>query len=236
MSRIFIYRRKPSVSAVALAAKLREDGYWAKKVSRIPNLRVDDKLICYGSYAGRCGVNDGALFDKMDELDLMMADEVPIVDFRDSLDEIPSDDHDWLRRSRNHSQAQDLLYGTHGQLDYWVRKENFVREFRIHIWNGVSIRAGMKFPDGPDSHPWIRSAHSGWTIKYNEECQYHMRQRYRDAAKDAVEALGLTFGAVDIGITEDGRHLVLEVNRAPGLSGRTLEIYAKKVEEMVDGN
>ncbi|MNY63636.1 hypothetical protein D3C86_2006230 [compost metagenome] len=44
----------------------------------------------------------------------------------------------------------------------------------------------------------------------------------------AVNAIGLTFGAVDV-IWNEYRHqaYVLEVNTAPGLTGTTLEKYAE---------
>ena len=45
-------------------------------------------------------------------------------------------------------------------------------------------------------------------------------------AIDAIRALGLHFGAVDVLCTDKGDARVLEVNTAPGLEGRTLEFYA----------
>ncbi|MNY81884.1 hypothetical protein D3C86_2236870 [compost metagenome] len=49
----------------------------------------------------------------------------------------------------------------------------------------------------------------------------------------AVNALGLDFGAADV-IWNDHRKqaFVLEVNTAPGLTGTTLEKYAKALKEI----
>lgn len=47
-----------------------------------------------------------------------------------------------------------------------------------------------------------------------------------EVSKDAICALGLDFGAVDLAICAERGPLVLEVNTAPGLEGSTLENYA----------
>jgi glutathione synthase/RimK-type ligase-like ATP-grasp enzyme len=52
---------------------------------------------------------------------------------------------------------------------------------------------------------------------------------HRNLAKKAVESLGLTFGAVDIGRKADNSLIVLEVNRAPGLEGNTINAYANAI-------
>ena len=52
---------------------------------------------------------------------------------------------------------------------------------------------------------------------------------------DAVSALGLDFGAVDIIEDADGKLYVLEVNTAPGLEGQTLTLMAEALKELIDG-
>lgn len=80
---------------------------------------------------------------------------------------------------------------------------------------------------------WIRSWDSGWRMVWQEGA---VKQRHRDIAHQAVSALGLDFGAVDIGELADGTLLVLEVNRAPGIEGSTLEAYANAIEAWASGN
>jgi glutathione synthase/RimK-type ligase-like ATP-grasp enzyme len=51
-------------------------------------------------------------------------------------------------------------------------------------------------------------------------------------AVEAVDAMNLDFGAVDIIMDTDNNVFVLEVNSAPGLGNtETLEVYAKAIED-----
>jgi glutathione synthase/RimK-type ligase-like ATP-grasp enzyme len=50
-----------------------------------------------------------------------------------------------------------------------------------------------------------------------------------------VKALGLTFGAVDLGLTPTGKFKILEVNRAPGIEGSTIEAYVKAINKWIEG-
>ena len=53
----------------------------------------------------------------------------------------------------------------------------------------------------------------------------------RTEACNAVAALALDFGAVDIILGSDGKYYVLEVNTACGLEGTTLEKYVQQIEK-----
>jgi hypothetical protein len=134
--------------------------------------------------------------------------------------------HEWLPRKNSHVGGNDLLIPP-AQPDFYVKKLNLVQEFRIHSFMGKSIRAGTKVvrEDQP-AHPWIRSWDGGWKIHYDGVTS---KQVHRNLAHAAVEALGLSFGAVDIGVTDTGTLVVLEVNRAPGIEGGTVEAYAKAI-------
>lgn len=140
---------------------------------------------------------------------------------------------EWLARRNNHVGGNDLL--NPGQADYYAKKEDFVEEFRIHSFKGRSIRAGKKvqrtegFNGTP--HPWIRSWDAGWRIVYNDITG---TRGLRDLAHAAVAALGLDFGALDIGQKRDGSLIVLEVNRAPGLGEGTAERYADAIQRYLD--
>jgi hypothetical protein len=139
---------------------------------------------------------------------------------------------EWLGRSRHHIGGRDLLNPPE-RPDYYVRKETITKEYRVHSFRGTSIRAGIKRADRPDSHGWIRSLDAGWKISYDGTS---VKQRHRDLAHQAVKALGLDFGAVDIGEKADGSLFVLEVNRAPGLDGGTILAYADAIKRWVDSN
>lgn len=92
------------------------------------------------------------------------------------------------------------------------------REFRVHIVNGESIKISEKIGGG--------NYHQGAVFEYPHD--FNHKKTLRKLARDAVEALGLDFGAVDILWKDEG--YVLEVNSAPRLTDEatnTLERYAE---------
>lgn len=141
----------------------------------------------------------------------------------------------WLARRNSHVGGNDLLADYGFQPDYWVKKESIVREYRVHSFLGRSIRSGVKIPRAgiERPHEWIRSWDAGWMISYDGQT---CRQRHRDLAHQAVSALGLQFGAVDIGERGDGSLVVFEVNRAPGLMGGTVMAYAEAIRRWAEGD
>jgi hypothetical protein len=139
----------------------------------------------------------------------------------------------WVARRNAHVGGDDLREGIQAG-DFYSRKEPITNEYRVHIWKGKSIRAGKKVKrDGFETtaHPWIRSYESGWRVNYSE---FKSSKAMRELAAKAVETLGLTFGAVDLGELADGSLLVLEVNRAPGIEGGTTGIYAERIKTWVE--
>lgn len=142
---------------------------------------------------------------------------------------------DWVGRSDNHVGGADLL-NPPAQPDYYVRKVQLTAEYRVHSFLGRSIRAGAKqLRDGytpMTASPWVRTWDGGWRIVYDG---VSASQAVRDLAHQAVAALGLQFGAVDIGQTADGSLIVLEVNRAPGLEGGTITRYVDAIQKWASG-
>lgn len=134
----------------------------------------------------------------------------------------------YIGRSANHQGGHDLVTNT-GR-DYYTRKMEFSREVRIHIFKDKSIHAGLKIAQ-PNAHPWIRSYDSGWRISYAHARD--IADSRRELAKQAIKALDLDFGAVDIGVIKGDNALVLEVNTAPGIEGETLEAYVDKFSQEV---
>lgn len=97
------------------------------------------------------------------------------------------------------------------------------KEMRVHIFNGKSIRMTEKKFEAFDGHH-----HEYTTVKPTgdkKECRL-----IRRAAKKAIKAVGLDFGAVDI-LVKDGKPYVLEVNAAPGLGGTMPAVYAKAFKD-----
>ncbi len=94
------------------------------------------------------------------------------------------------------------------------------REYRVHIFKGKSIRISEK-------------AHTEFHI-YTTIKPQHNVGHVRKAAKLAVEALGLDFGAVDI-LANDTECWVTEVNAAPGLGGSMPKLYAETFKRYLGG-
>lgn len=144
---------------------------------------------------------------------------------------------EWVGRSNNHVGGDDILRGNPlvSAGDYYSKKETLVEEYRLHVFKGKSIRAGVKVKrEGfeRNAHAWIRSYDGGWKIKYDD---FKSKRAMREIAVKAVQTLGLDFGAVDLGKRSDGSYVVLEVNRAPGLEGGTTEAYARAIEKWSRG-
>jgi glutathione synthase/RimK-type ligase-like ATP-grasp enzyme len=91
------------------------------------------------------------------------------------------------------------------------------REYRVHIFKGKSIRISEKLwgQRGETSHG-----------DYITGKPRHNVGHVREAAKLAVKALQLDFGAVDI-LADDDRCWVLEVNSSPGLGGSMPTVWAE---------
>jgi len=227
---VHIWCPRPSDSAIKLRDAIRAHGIKCYKTKAdqgygastrfISRIKLTDLVVNWGpSGLATNSLNYTENSNKMQQLIMLASAGIPCPEVFDT----PAPDR--LGRSFRHQCASDLIRGN-GQ-DYYTQKLPFVRECRIHVFRGKSIHAGMKVPRDGSAHPWIRSSASGWKPDYGQASR--IKQDRRDLAKKAVAALGLDFGAVDIGILKDGRAAVIEVNTAPGLDGSTVEAYAKQI-------
>lgn len=104
------------------------------------------------------------------------------------------------------------------------------REYRVHVFNGKVIdiqqkkrRQGDVFQDG-----LVKNLANGWVF-----CRDNITippQEINEVAINAINALGLDFGAVDI-LSKDDKVYVLEINTAMGLQGETLSNYVNAIKE-----
>lgn len=109
------------------------------------------------------------------------------------------------------------------------------REWRVHVFKGVITYVQVKrrangYQDNPLYQEEVRNHQTGWI--YATENINPSSSVLRNAV-NAVAALGLDFGAVDI-ISRREESWVLEVNTAPGLTGTTLETFTRNVVEFVE--
>lgn len=143
-----------------------------------------------------------------------------------------------LARKLHHQEANDLTRLPPGQSaegDYYVEYAPTATEFRIHVFQGRSLRVGQKVQrEGVCVHPWIRTWDCGWGTQYDKRAQEQVTEAVRQAARDAVAALRYDFGAVDVGVRADGSPVVFEVNSAPGLETyTTARCYARRIAKLV---
>jgi hypothetical protein len=241
---IWIYALRSSVGARVLTEGLVAAGQLARRWRSKGKFRpgAGDIVIGWGETppSDRClgalVINAKQVHSKVRELDLLAAAKIPCPKLSITRQE------GWLPRSPHHTGGLDLLKGlTKGEVAYYTQKLPLIKEFRVHIFRKpggelVSIRAGSKVPreDVPveKRSSWIRSWDGGWKMSYgvgNREVTSEMR----DLARRAVEKLGLDFGAVDVGVLESGGLVVLEVNKAPGLEGGTVEAYVRAITQLL---
>lgn len=102
-------------------------------------------------------------------------------------------------------------------------------EVRVHATRDKILAVAEKRKRlGQPGDYWVRSHSRGWIFA---EARAEFGKE-RVLATEAIKALGLDFGAVDIGIAPDGNSVVFEVNTAPGLEGRTLNAYVDFLREL----
>jgi hypothetical protein len=255
---IYVYSANPSHGAKDLcevlgAIRLRQfDGLDFRKKNKKIVFTPDDVLICWGSqvaeFDGPRILNAGSKISKKKELEILYNAGIQVPYPKNWDGPVPPG---WIGRKKYHVGGSDLLNPDAGY-DFLVQKLDIIREFRAHIFNGKTIKAGIKQPrDGffisssveewqngtrrglQVAHPWVRSYDAGWRINYDG---FKSDLPLRQAARAAVKTLGLTFGAVDLAEVVGGFNskYVLEVNRAPGGDPPTIEAYAKHIKKWIE--
>ena len=102
-------------------------------------------------------------------------------------------------------------------------------EYRVHIFKGkvLDVQKKKRKLGFNGSSSGIRNHSSGWIYARSDVAIPDM---LCPIAIQAVNLLGLDFGAVDIGHkVNDNKFFVFEVNTAPGLEGSTLDKYTKAI-------
>lgn len=231
---IYIYREAGSNGARDLSEEL-TNGARLRRTTGRRRLTQNDQIICWGQQfpnaPGRT-LNNVPASSKLRDANQLRAAGIRTIQTRTARPVAPAGEV-WIPRSNSHQGGNDLRRPPTSP-DFWVLREAIVREFRVHSFLGRAIRSVVKVPRENFRNPsdWIRSWDSGWRMIWQDGA---VRQRHRDIAHQAVSALGLDFGAVDIGELADGTLIVLEVNRAPGIEGSTLEAYANAIEGWASG-
>jgi len=109
------------------------------------------------------------------------------------------------------------------------------QEYRIHVLQNTVIDTAqkMKKKDFPDEkrNSLLRNYRFGWVFAHNG---VNPPEDVLTQSKLAVQALGLNFGAVDVGFREkENQAYVFEINTAPGIEGQTIQHYATAIKGLV---
>lgn len=111
---------------------------------------------------------------------------------------------------------------------YLKKKE----EYRIHVFQGEAFfvqRKARKLDVPKEDVNWkVRNLAGGFIFA---NVGVEVPDVARNEACNAVAALALDFGAVDIILGTDGKYYVLEINTACGLEGTTLDKYVEKFQQ-----
>lgn len=136
----------------------------------------------------------------------------------------------WLPRTRLHQQGRDFTSPIIP--DFWVKKLPLEDEWRLHFFrtkkgNLRLLRSGIKLPKTLKAHPWVKAHRLGWKIAYTGGAPFLLVEQ----AREAMQALDLDFGAVDIALTPRLEAVILEVNTCPGLDTGTLGLYVSAIKD-----
>lgn len=107
---------------------------------------------------------------------------------------------------------------------YFEESQVSDREFRVHVMDGEAFYIDEKRPrENMDERPMIKNLKNGF--KFRRPLKEYPNEVITESIK-AVQALGLVFGAADVGLNDDGVW-IYEVNTAPSLRTKTRKLYQK---------
>lgn len=112
-------------------------------------------------------------------------------------------------------------------------------EYRVHVFRDsvfdIQEKKRERDFDRNELQSLVRSHANGWIFCRDDLIFTGGRDALERIARDAISALGLDFGAVDIIYNSlDNKYYVLEVNTAVGLEGTTLDNYARKINNYIE--
>lgn len=163
---------------------------------------------------------------------------VPTVSVYRTLPEDP-DLYPLLGRGVNHRAGLDIVWvdsptSDVEQRSYYTKFVRMDKELRVHVFGGEVLRVFRKVPRTCDADTRVKTSLRGWGYHVVNHTKHY--KKAQAIAIQAVSALGLTFGAVDIGWNEgEVKYYVFEVNTGPALNSITLHHYCSKFIEHLLG-
>lgn len=246
---IYVYCPRKSDGARDLVEAIKLEGVLSRRLRWEDigkpgyGLAKEDVVVCWGNpwhwtTAGARVLNRTKPEDKLAEITLLHKNGISAPRFGVKKSELAKLGVEVvLPRKIEHADGDDLRKAP-SEPDFYVEWLDTKDEYRIHVLDGKVIRLGMKIPREPEDgfkgkpHPWIRAYNSGWQIVYGGDWRDHIPGTIRQVAKDAVKALELDFGAVDLAVTKKGKAIVFEVNTSPCLKGQTVHVYAEQLAKI----
>lgn len=231
----------------------------AKEVSKYLNIlrlqkngkfkgRATDIVVNWGN--GRGNVGDAMQVNHLDNvakasnklicLETLSANGVMCPTYYTRLDGLPGDTKLVARTNLFGHSGDGIVIGTKEELlndgvsaPLYTEYVDKVAEYRVIVCNNtvVDIKSKRK-RDGATHDPYVWNHSNGYNYTRNIGT-YHCKLPI--VGVEAVRALGLDFGAVDIIQDEEGALYVLEVNTAFGVEGSTTELFCKELKEVIDG-
>lgn len=224
-----------------------------RRITRIKRTRdvYDETEIVINYGAGTSYTPDDALvlndlieYDKFNQCNMMRDAGVPVPEVHkglsDSMDINTSGD--WILKPHISMGGKNIKeYTGQGLMGrYFQKKVNKVREFRVHVamWYkepAYLIQEKMIF--NKDQLCWNKKQGSSFHYVYEPHLNNtplldeipSLTHNLLFTAINAVQALGLDFGGVDLAVDDEGQVWVFEVNTRCGLRERTFSIFKKVV-------
>jgi hypothetical protein len=140
----------------------------------------------------------------------------------------------FLGRDNGKSKGRGITFYNEGnsprQHDFFVKFIKGKSEHRVHVWGSeVLIELNKQF----GTHSFIQSSPYGAKMRAGH-IAHKKRIEIIDKAVEAVNILGLHYGAVDILVDENDNYYILEVNSAPSLAGIFAYVYAEYINRKFD--
>lgn len=220
-------------------------GYKVKLVTPDGNFkpRRDDIVINWGNsqkHNWKANPNDLNFYElvatasnKLESFKLFKENNIPIPEWTTNKEEAKKWKGDIVVRTilNSHSGRGIVLCNSETIIDapLYVKYKKKKEEYRVHVFKGkvIDVQQKRKRTDYEGHDTKIRNHHTGWV--YTRE-NVRIDDALKTIASQAIQALHLDFGAVDIIYNEhENQYYVLEVNTAPGLEGTTLNNYVKEL-------
>ena len=198
--------------------------------------RHRDFIINYGASYLSANLNKNIITDKLKVYNILKENNILQPNIYLKNETIPDGAFPLLARKKYHSQGRDIIYihnreqfndlniyfGNISWYDFLIEYINKKSEYRVHVLKNYETFVSVKFDREKYGDPIVRSKKNGWSqINYDGD----FVEQLEILAEKVLDILQYDFGAVDI-IRKKDKLYVLEINSAPGLENRKLQLYA----------